>query len=95
MALPKFLQPYLASYDLSELDIKKDRELIITELLNKGDSRALSWLGKTCSQKEIKEVISNPIKGMWMESILSYWLRILNVKLPEKTFKQALINLHP
>jgi len=69
MALPKFLQPYLASYDLSELDIKKDRELIITELLNKGDSRALSWLGKTCSQKEIKEVIGEELG----EKLISSW----------------------
>jgi CRISPR/Cas system endoribonuclease Cas6 (RAMP superfamily) len=95
MALPKFLQPYLASYDLSKLDIKGDKKLIITEVLNKGNYQALRWLGKTYSQKEIKKVVSSPTRGMWMRSILDYWLKYFDIKIPKFTYELAILSLDP
>lgn len=95
MALPKFLQPYLASYDLTKLDIKQDKKLIITQILNKGNYQALQWLGKTYSRKEIKEAISSPTPGMWLKSTLLYWLKIFGIKLDKKTFNRAALNLRP
>lgn len=95
MALPKFLQPYLASYDLAKLDVKRDKKLIITQVLNKGNYPALQWLGRTYSRKEIKEAITSPTPGMWLKSTLSYWLKIFNLKLDKKTFNQAVLNLRP
>lgn len=94
MALPKFLQPYLAGYDLKKLDLEKDRELIITQVLNRGDDEALCWLGKNYFQNEIKQVISSPTRGMWLSSILSYWLKIFGLKLDKKVFNQAIIDLN-
>ena len=95
MSVPKFLQPYLASYDLNQLNVKKDKKLIIREVLNKGNYKALTWLGKTYSRKELKEVIASPTRGMWMRSVLSYWLQIFNIRLPKKTFEEAILNLNP
>lgn len=94
MALPKFLQPYLASYDLKALNKEEDKELIVTQVLNRGDDEALRWLGKTYSQKEIRETISSPTRGVWMKSVLSYWLKIFNLKLDKRTFNRAIINLN-
>lgn len=95
MALPKFLQPCLPSYDLSKLSLKRDKKIIITHVLNRGDDTALEWLGKTYSQKDIKEVVSSPTRGVWLESILTYWQKILNIKLPKNTFRRAILNLNP
>lgn len=95
MALPKFLQPYLASYDLTKLDVRRDRQLIITQILNKGNYKALQWLGKTYSRKEIKRAISSPTPGMWLKSILSYWLKIFNLRIDKKTFNRAALDLRP
>lgn len=95
MALPKFLQPCLASYDLSQLDIKRDHELIITEVLNKGNYRDLRWLGQTYTQDEIKSVVASPMRGMWLRSVLVYWLRIFDLKIPEAVLRKAIINLAP
>lgn len=94
MALPRFLKPCFPSYDLKSLDLKKDRDLIITEILNKGDERMLSWVGKNYSVKEVKQVVSSPSKGMWMKSILSYWLKIFNLELDKKIFDKAVIDLN-
>ena len=68
MALPKFLQPCLASYDLIKLDTKQDKELIITQILNKGNHQALRWLGKTYSQEEIKKTIASPTPFSWVKA---------------------------
>ena len=95
MALPNFLQPYLASYDLTRMDKKRDKKIIITEVLNKGDDIAIKWLGANYSLKEIKEVVSSPIRGMWLSEVLSYWLKIFDLKLSEDVFKRAVINLSP
>lgn len=94
MALPKFLQPYLASYNLKALNKEQDKELIITQVLNRGDDEALRWLGKTYSQKQIKKTISSPTPGVWMKSVLSYWLKIFNLKLNKRVFNRAIINLN-
>ena len=95
MSVPKFLQPYLASYELRYLDTKRDRDLIIREILNKGNHKALTWLGKIYTRSDLRQVITFPTRGMWMRSILSYWLRIFNVRLSKKTFEEAIVNLNP
>ena len=95
MAIPKFLQPYLASYELSRLDIEKDKDVIITEILNKGDAKALSWLAKIYRQKELREVVSSPIRGLWMKSVLRYWQKILGINIPQDKFKRAILDLNP
>ncbi len=93
--LPKFLQPCLASYDLQELNLKEDKRLIITQVLNKGDDEALRWLGRNYSQKEIKEAIVSPMRGMWLKNILAYWQKIFNLKLSKETFNKAVLDLRP
>lgn len=95
MALPSFLQPCLASYDLSKMDKARDKKTIITEILNKGDDIAISWLGENYTQDEIKEVIASPIRGMWLESVLDYWLKIFGLKLPKGIYQKAIIDLSP
>ena len=93
MALPKFLQPCLASYNLGQLNIKRDKILIITSVLNQGGYRTLKWLTKTYGQKEIKSVVRDPVRGMWYEWILKYWLKIFGAKLPNQIYQKAIIKL--
>lgn len=95
MALPIFLQPCLASYNLKHLNKKHDRQIIITEILNKGDDVAIKWLGKNYTLEEIKKVVASPTRGMWFPGILDYWLKILDVKVPKGVSERATINLSP
>ena len=94
MSISKFLQPYLASYNLEKLDVKDDKEIIITEILNKGDDKALLWLSKNYSRDEVERVVSIPTRGLWMKSVLKYWLYIFGINLPQKDFKRALLDLN-
>lgn len=89
--LPEFLQPCFPSYDLDKLSMETDKKLIITSILNKGEQKALDWLLKTYSTKEIKNTIKKPARGFWQKSVLKYWLNIFNFRLPEKIFQKAII----
>jgi hypothetical protein len=74
--------------------MEKDKDLIITEVLNKGDEDALLWITNNYSKSDIKHVVSSPIKGFWLKKTLEYWLKIFNIQLDKKTFKNSVINLN-
>lgn len=93
MALPEFLQPCLASYDLSKMDANESKETIITSILNKGDDKDIQWLFQTYSAEEIKEVIKAPLRGMWLKQTLDYWQKIFGIKIPKFTYELALLSL--
>ena len=92
MALPKFLQSCLASYDLSKMDFDEGKETIITSVLNRGDDKAMKWLCETYSAREIKKVLRNPVRGMWLKETLDYWQKIFGIKIPKFTYELALLS---
>lgn len=94
MGLPKFLQSCFPSYDLAGLDRGKDKNLIVTQILNYGTEKEIEWMGKNYSKKEIEEIIKSPTSGMWVKSILLYWLNIFDIKLDQNNLNKAIINLN-
>ncbi|MDA2935748.1 hypothetical protein MYX06_00805 [Patescibacteria group bacterium AH-259-L05] len=97
MALPKFLQTCLWSYDISQMDPydPDDKELIIQQVLNRGNIRAVKWLFKTYKKQDIVEVVKNPRRGMWFPKSLNYWAKILDVKIPKQVYKWAILDINP
>jgi hypothetical protein len=59
MSLPKFLQPYLPSYNIEELSLESPsvRRELVNQILNAGDDQAVRWLFKNFSWKKAKEKI--------------------------------------
>lgn len=95
MSVPAFLQPYLWSYNLKELDPERDKNLVITQVLNYGTMRAVRWLFKKYTKKEIREVLRHPRRGVWERRSLTYWMKILGVKVSEEEFEVAIRDLNP
>lgn len=97
MALPKFLESFLPSYDISKMDLYNpyDKKLIIEAVLNQGTTKEIKWLFKTYSQREIKNVLRNPSRGCWQERALNYWTRVFDVKIPKIIYDVAFFSLHP
>lgn len=95
MALPKFLQSSLWSYDLNSLDIEENKELIITQVLNFGSDKQMEWLFKNYSIKDFKKVVSEPDRGIWLEEALNYWTKILGIKLKDWVYRLAIKNIDP
>jgi hypothetical protein len=90
MKIPKSLQWLFWSYKIESLDLKRDKDYIISQVLNYGTEKELKWLFKVYPEKEIKEVIKNPRRGVWFKKVLNFWTKIYNIKLKKKVFERAI-----
>jgi len=93
--LPKFLQPMLWSYKLESLDKDKDKEYIITQVLNYGDWRSVKWVKKAYSDQTIKNIVLHPRRGQWFERVLNFWTQMFNIKIDPKEYKKAILDINP
>jgi hypothetical protein len=93
--IPQSLISLFWPYNLEELDLKRDKELIVTQILNYGNWQDLKWLYSVYSEKDIKEVLSNPRRGMWFERTLNFWEKVLNLRIPKKIRQKAIFKIHP
>lgn len=93
MKIPKFLQSVLWSYELDQLDLEEDKNIIITQILNCGDWQDLKWLLSVYSENDIREVVANPRRGTWFPKALNFWLTMFDLKLPKEVIEKAVIKL--
>lgn len=70
---PQMLQPFLWSYNLSRMDIQRDKQVIIKQILDYGTAEATDWLRKTYSEDDIREAIRASIKSDWSKKSLALW----------------------
>jgi hypothetical protein len=71
--IPEYIQPFLWSYDIAKMDIQRNRKIIILNILNLGDVKAVKWLFKMYKKEEIKEVIESSSLGEWNKKSLNFW----------------------
>lgn len=95
MTLPEKLKPYFPSHDLSDLDREADQRLIITNILNFGDTEAIAWLLVTYERADLIDAIRNPTRGSWTERSLNYWRLIFDVELDRVKAERALMDATP
>jgi len=95
MVLPKFLESFLPSYDISKMNLQNshDKKLIIEAILNRGTVKEIKWLFRTYSLRKIKSVLRNPSRGSWDERVLNYWLKIFKIKLKPAIYEMAILEL--
>ena len=93
--LPKFLQSVLWSYNLKEIELEKDKEIIISQVLNYGHWKELKWLYSVYSEKDIKKVVRHPRRGLWFEKVLNFWELMLEIRLPKKIKQKAIFHIEP
>ena len=78
--IPKFIRPFLWSYDTSALDLVQDKKRIITNVLNLGTQEATDWLFKTYSKEDIKNCLSSPLSGEWSDKSLTFWSFLMDIQ---------------
>lgn len=78
--IPKYIHPFLWSYDIDKLDLLRDKKIIITNILNLGTVQATQWLFKVYSKEDLKDVITNPLPGQWNKKSLNFWGLVLGVQ---------------
>jgi hypothetical protein len=80
MVCPASVRVCLWSYDISSLDIERDKTLIITNVLNYGTKEATEWLFSQYSITNIKYLVENPLPGRWDKKSLALWSLVLGVQ---------------
>lgn len=78
--IPKFVQPFLWSYDVNKMDLVQDKKRIITNVLNLGTTQATDWLFEIYSKEDIKSCLTSPLPGEWNKKSLFFWSFIMDTQ---------------
>ena len=93
--VPGRLRRVLWSYDIRQMDLEEDKELIIQQVLNYGVWEDLKWLYRAYSKQDIRAVVRHPRRGVWFEQVLNFWCLMLKVRLPKRVKERAIFRLAP
>jgi len=55
--LPEFLRSYFWDVKFEDLDLKKSRTFILKRVLDRGDTKALSWVRQNYTNQEIEKLL--------------------------------------
>lgn len=78
--IPRFVQPFLWSYDINALDLSRDKKRIITNVLNFGTKEATDWLFEVYTKDDIKNCLIHPLFGEWNNKSIVFWSLLLGVQ---------------
>ena len=93
--LPPDVRVCLWSYDTDQINLKRDKQDIIVQVLNYGRWEAIKWLFKIYSEEEIKEIVSTPSRGRWFKQALNFWLTQFDLTIPPDVYRRATAILYP
>jgi hypothetical protein len=93
--IPRFVSPCLWFCNINKVDLLKDKQMIITQVLNYGNEKRVRWLYSVYSEKDIKNVVSHPGRGLWFDKVLNFWERMLSIHIPKKTRQKAIFDIAP
>jgi len=79
MNIPQSVTNTLWSYDINQLDTKKNKNLIIFSVLNWGSTDAVVWLQNNYSKEDILETIKNSNSNNWSRKSLNYWSQFFSI----------------
>jgi len=76
--ISEHLKKYFWDTDIEKIDVRKHKNYVIERILEMGDERAVSWLKKNFTEKEIIRVIQ---KSRHLSPLsLNYWKLIFREK---------------
>lgn len=84
--LPKFLKSNFWFTNFNKIDLEKDKEFIVFQILNHGGSKDWEWLFKEYPHDEIKQIVRKSVATAWFRQSLGLWQSILGVKAKPSRF---------
>jgi hypothetical protein len=88
ISLPRAVKASLWSYDTDALDLERDKERIIFNVLNYGSDEAARWACATYSQKDLVGVIEGSVRSAWSPKSLAFWSAVLRAR-PKRAVRLA------
>ena len=95
MTLPSGIRACLWSWDHPSINLRRDRRLIITQVLNYGRWEDVRWLLKHFERSDLRKVLRDPARGQWLPDVLNFWMRRLNIRLSKTRIQAARLSIRP
>ncbi|HAJ44833.1 MAG: hypothetical protein UV53_C0015G0013 [Candidatus Azambacteria bacterium GW2011_GWE1_42_9] len=93
--IPQKMRWLFWSYDIKTINFDRDKDYVISQVLNYGTWDDIKWLKEIYSDEEIKEIVKNPGRGVWFEKVLNFWTTIFNIRLKKDVREKAIFNINP
>jgi hypothetical protein len=78
--IPASLKPYFQEYNLVELNIRRDADLIIQRTLEFGDWNEIRWLFQVYKRERIQRFLRKHGER-WLKPVtFNYWRKLLGVR---------------
>ncbi|MGC1378274.1 MAG: hypothetical protein WA821_18730 [Anaerolineales bacterium] len=78
--IPVGLKPYFQEYDISQLDLVADADLIIQRALDFGDWEEIRWLFSTYHRKRIQLFLRKHGQRRLKPVTFHYWRKLLGIR---------------
>ena len=78
--------------DTERLDFGKDYKLIITQVMNYGYPEEIQALFRIYAEETIREVLRNPMKGVWTPKTYQAFCRLLDIEPQKKAVNILMID---
>ena len=78
--IPIGLKPYFQEYDIAQLDITRDANLIIQRVLEFGTWDELRWLFETYRSKRIRLFLRERGERLLKPVTFTYWRKLLDIR---------------
>lgn len=93
--VPESVRACLWFANSGRLDWERQKDLVITQVLNRGTWEAVRWVYREYGEKAIKNVVRNPKRGLWFPQSLTFWEKFFRLSLKSSSFERALLRLSP
>ena len=77
--VPAKLEHLFPEYDISKLNVGKDRVVIMSRIFDYGNAKELRWLKTRYSLNEIKNFVTNHASRLLTARSLNFWALYYNV----------------
>ena len=78
--IPIGLKPYFQEYDVSQLDLASNADLVIQRTLDFGNWEEIRWLFKTYPEKRIRSFVREYGERQLQPVTFHYWLKLLRIR---------------
>ena len=90
--LPEFLKSNFWFVELNQLDLDRDKALIIFQILNHGGLEDWRWLFAQYSIADIRHVVKLSFATAWFRQSLGLWQGVLDIKATASRFPDSPIS---
>jgi len=78
--IPRIIRPFLWFNDLKKMDVDKDKDRIILNVLEYGNPKSTKWIFKKYKKEDIvNAIIKYGAKGQLSPKSLNYWKIMLDI----------------